>query len=65
MMPQLKAPLNSSAAQEGMSVDDATRLEVVTLFDQLRGVEYATYARGYRIDQLGPEHVRVVPVAGE
>jgi RNA polymerase sigma factor (sigma-70 family) len=52
--------LDAAANQERVPLEAATRSQLVSLFDQLRGLNYGVYARGYDILELGPQRVKVV-----
>jgi uncharacterized protein YpuA (DUF1002 family) len=56
----LEKALDAAAAQEGVPLEDATRTQLMSLFEQLRGLDYGAYAHGYAIQEVGPNRVRVV-----
>ena len=56
--------LSAASAAQGIVVDDTTRTMLIGLFEQLRGLDYGPYARGYRIEQPAPDYVRVA-VSGD
>lgn len=60
----LEAALNTATSQEGVPLDDAKRSEIIAFLHELRGVDFGPYSQGYRIEQLGPDQVRVVPAPG-
>jgi uncharacterized protein YpuA (DUF1002 family) len=59
--PAIDGALTGAASRHGVFVDDAVRSQLLHLLDELRGIDFGLYARGYRIEELGPDEVRVVP----
>jgi uncharacterized protein YpuA (DUF1002 family) len=57
----VEAALNSAASEQGITLDDNARADLVTLFERLRGVDHGSYAHGYSIQELAQDRVRVVP----
>jgi len=52
--------LNTAAAQLEIPLDASTRSQLVSLFRELQQLDYGEYARGYQIQELGPDRARVV-----
>ena len=59
--PAIEDALKVAAQHEGISIDDGARAQLVSLLQELRGLDFGEYAHGYRIEQLAPDTVRVVP----
>ena len=57
----LGSALDSAAAAEGLQINPNQRSEVVGFLRKLGGVDYGTYARGYQVEQVSPNEVRVRP----
>lgn len=55
------AALDAAAASEGFQIPAGQRPETIAFLKQLSGLDYGTYARGYQIEQVAPDQVRVVP----
>ena len=53
--------LDAAAAEQGVTLDAAQRPELIGFLKKLGGLDYGTYAKGYQVEQLGPNEVRVVP----
>ena len=51
--------LNTAAAQLEIPLDASTRSQLVSLFRELQQLDYGEYARGYQIQELGPDRARV------
>jgi uncharacterized protein YpuA (DUF1002 family) len=52
--------VDSAATREGLTLDNSTRAEAINLLEQLRHVDYGPYARGFVVQQLGGDRVRVM-----
>jgi RNA polymerase sigma factor (sigma-70 family) len=52
--------LDVAAAQQNLVLDDAQRAGLVSLLQQVHGLDFGEYAHGYRFEQAGPDEVRVV-----
>ena len=55
------AALDATTAAEGVRLDPAQRSELVSLLATFGSFEYAAYAKGYHIQQLGANEVKLVP----
>ena len=55
------AALDQAAAGEGLQVPQAHRGEIISFLKKLGSLDYGTYAKGYEIQQVNPNEVRVVP----
>lgn len=53
--------LDQAAASEGVAITPAQRGELVPFLQRLGGLDYGTYARGYDIQQVSADQVRVTP----
>ncbi len=54
--------LDSAAAGRGITLDDATRDQVVAYFDQLRGLNFGAYSHGLVVQQPSETEIRIAPV---
>jgi uncharacterized protein YpuA (DUF1002 family) len=52
--------LTAAAAQQGVPLEDSTRSQLVSLFQELQQLDYGEYAHGYEIQELGPDRARVM-----
>ena len=52
--------LTAAAAQQGVPLEDSTRSQLVSLFQELQQLDYGEYAHGYEIQELGPDRARVI-----
>ena len=60
------AALDVAVAGEGLPMTAVQRSELVSLLQKLGPLDYGTYVRGYQVQQLGPDEVKIVPTgAGE
>jgi len=55
------AALDDAMASEGVAVDPSKRGELIAFMSKLKGVDYGTYAQGFRVEQLSPTEARVAP----
>ena len=53
--------LDQAAAAEGIALPPEERGRSAEFLKRLGGVDYGTYARGYQVQQSGPDQVRVLP----
>lgn len=53
--------LDDALGSEGISVDPEKRGQLIAFLNKLKGVDYGTYAQGYRVEQLSPNEARVSP----
>ncbi len=56
------AALDAAAAAEGLALDPAGRTRAISNLKGLGGVDYGTYAQGYRIERVSPTEVNVAPI---
>jgi hypothetical protein len=52
--------LDVAAEQQNVTLDDSQRAGLVSVLEQLRGLDFGEYAHGYQVEQLTPNNVRVV-----
>jgi hypothetical protein len=62
--PAQASAIDQAAAQQGVPLDQAARGQLVGLLAQLQQLDAGAQAHGYRIEQLGPDHVRLVGAPG-
>ena len=55
------AALDSAAGAQGVQVPAAQRADLVSFLRRLGGLDYGTYAKGYQVQQVSPNEVRVIP----
>jgi uncharacterized protein YpuA (DUF1002 family) len=60
----ISSALQTAADQQGLTLAASQRADVLHLMQQLHNLAYGQYARGYQIQELAPDQVRVVPTAG-
>jgi RNA polymerase sigma factor (sigma-70 family) len=53
--------LDVAAAQQHLVLDDTHRAELVSVLQQVHGLDFGEYANGYGVDQPGPDRVRIFP----
>lgn len=58
------AALDAAVAGEGIQLTPQQRAEWIPFLRSLSGLDYGAYARGYQIQQVSPNEVRVVPAGG-
>jgi len=57
----IESALQTAATEQGLPLDASQRAAVVELMQRLAGRDYGEYAHGYRLDELGPNQVRLTP----
>jgi uncharacterized protein YpuA (DUF1002 family) len=58
---QIGAALDRAAGERGLALNPTERTELIGFLTRMQGLDYGTYARGYRVEQVSPTQVRVVP----